>query len=184
MKGFWGKTRLTSILRNLTTSQLNKKYLVHLGYLSDCTEKRPHDTFTSPTMSVIAYYLTRYPHFNNSRSKKNGKGSTKGFSPSKTATAADSVRHGSERHRCKYRDATWQNRIVRAENVLSIRNIVIKKEGNHLQLLQALLFPQKKKQGVRLCQFRVTFAFERSEYPIISVQLDTSLYPAIIEISG
>lgn len=70
VKGFGGKTRLTSILRNITTSQFNKKSPVHLGYLSDCTEKRPHDTLTSPTMSVIAYYLTRYPHFNNSHFPK------------------------------------------------------------------------------------------------------------------
>lgn len=70
VKGFWGKTRLTSTLRNIYTSQLNEKSPVHLGYLSDCTEKRPHDTFTTPTMSVIAYYLTRYPHFNNSRFPK------------------------------------------------------------------------------------------------------------------
>lgn len=96
--------------------------------------------------------------------KKNGKGSTKGFSPSKTATAADSVRHGSERHRCKYRDATWQNRIMRAENVISIRNIVIKKEGNHLQLLQALLFPQKK-QEVRLWSVQSDICVQKVRIP-------------------
>lgn len=70
VKSFWGKTRLTSILRNISSSQLNKKSLVHLGYLSDCTEKRPNDTLTSPTMSDIAYYLARYPPFNNSRVPK------------------------------------------------------------------------------------------------------------------
>lgn len=106
VKGFWGKTRLTPILRKITTSQLNKRSPDHLGHLSDCTEKRPHDTLTSPTMSVIAYYLTRNPHFNNSRVPKKMEKAAQGFSPSKTATAADSVRHGSERHRCKYRDAT------------------------------------------------------------------------------
>lgn len=158
VKGFWGKTRLTSILRKITTSQLNKKS--HLGYLSDCTEKRQHDTLTSPNMSVIAYYLARYPHFNNSRVPKKWKGSTKGFSPSKTATAADSVRHGSERHRCKSRDATWQNRIMRAENVISIRNIIVRKGRK-----SSAAFHKRSRKSV-YGQFRVTFAFERSEYPV------------------
>lgn len=50
---------------------------------------------------------------------KNEGESTKSFSPTKAATAADSMRHCSGRHCCKSRDATWQS-LMRAENGTSV----------------------------------------------------------------
>lgn len=80
LKGFWEKKNPhldQHKLRNISTS--NKKSFAP----AHCTEKRPHDKLTSPTMSVIAYYLTHYPHFNNSRVPKLKKAAQKVLVPLK-----------------------------------------------------------------------------------------------------
>lgn len=93
------------------------------------------------------------------------KAAQKVFSPSKTATAADSMRHGRVRHRCKYRDAKWQNCIMSAENVTSIRDKVIKKGRKSCAASTGSALSTKEEAGSPFYgQFRVTYSFTRSEY--------------------
>lgn len=117
---------------------------------------------------------------------QNGKGNTKCFSPSKTATAADSARHGSVRHRCKYRDATWQNSIMRAENITSKRNTIIKKKkkkGRKPHVASIGSIPSVKEETrspFMVCVEWHLCSSGHNARRMIPFQLCTSLYHAIL----